>query len=405
MKLDEIRGKIDKIDRELLVLIQERMGLALRSKKFKKRVADPDREADVLARMERLNLDLVERPFTRHLLGAIIEESRRLQEADRKLVAFQGEHGAYGEVASRRLVPGGAYIPCMEFMDVFRGVEEGDFDLGVVPVENSLEGAVTQVNDLLTTTSLKVIGEAKVAVRHCLLTAGDTDYREIRQVYSHPQALAQCREFLIRNKLEARPYYDTAGAAKMLARENPRASAAIASALCADLYDLEIVKEGIEGGLANTTRFLLLSTEPSPRGGDKASIIFTTAHEAGQLYAVLKIFAEARINLTRIASMPLRSDPGNYSFFLDFEGADEDEKIHPVMAELNRLTPVHEISRQLSFGQGGSRPGYPSWLMSQLEHFSGNRCRCQWPGLNFRTWGRWGPSDRNNSRSLFGSGR
>ncbi|MBI9084865.1 MAG: prephenate dehydratase [Desulfobacterales bacterium] len=338
MKLDEIRGKIDRLDRELLVLLQERMGLALRSTKFKKTVSDPDREADMLARIERLNLDLVERPFTRRLLGAIIEESRRLQEADRMLVAFQGEHGAYGEVAARRLAPEGAYIPCMEFMDVFRGVEEGDFDFGVVPVENSLEGAVTQVNDLLTTTSLNVIGEAKVAVRHCLLTAGDTDYREIRQVYSHPQALAQCRGFLARNKIEARPFYDTAGAAKMLARENPRASAAIASALCADLYDLEVVKEGIEDGPANTTRFLLLSTEPNTGPGGKTSIVFSTTHEAGRLYGVLQLFAEAQINLTRIASMPIRSDPGNYCFFLDFEGSDQDEKIASVLRRLGELT-------------------------------------------------------------------
>jgi prephenate dehydratase len=140
-------------------------------------------------------------------------------------------------VAARQLVPKGAYIPCLEFIDVFRGVEEGYFDLGVLPVENSLEGAVTQVNDLLTTTALKVIGEVKVSVSHCLLATEATDYREIRQVFSHPQALAQCRNFLMRNKLEARPYYDTAGAAKMLARENPRAAAAIASSLCAELYD------------------------------------------------------------------------------------------------------------------------------------------------------------------------
>ena len=255
MKLDDIRTKIDKIDRELLVLLQERMGLALRTRKYKGSVADPDREARMMDRIERLNLDLVERSFTRQLLKTIIEESKRLQQEERALVAFQGEHGAYGEVASRRLVPGGAYIPCLEFVDVIRGVEEGLLDLGVVPVENSLEGAVTQVNDLLTTTTLHVIGEAKVPVKHCLLATDGTDYREIRQVYSHPQALAQCRGFLMRNNLEARPYYDTAGAAKMLARENPRAAAAIASSLCAELYDLEIIKEGIEDGPTNFTRF------------------------------------------------------------------------------------------------------------------------------------------------------
>ncbi len=338
MKLEDIRQKIDKIDRELLVLLQERMGLALRSRKFKKSVSDPSREEEVLSRIERLNLDLIERSFTRRLIRTIIEESKRLQEENRPLVAFQGEHGAYGEVAARRLIPSGAYIPCLEFVDLFRGVEEKQFDMGVVPVENSLEGAVTQVNDLLTTTDLKVVGEAKVTVKHCLLSTEDTDHREIRLVYSHPQALAQCRGFLMRNKLEARPFYDTAGAAKMLARENPRAAAAIASELCAELYDLEIIKEGIEDGPANNTRFLLLSRQPFADTGEKTSIIFATPHEAGRLFAVLRLFADANINLTRIASMPLRSDPENYCFFLDFEGSENDEKVAEVLQQMEKLT-------------------------------------------------------------------
>ncbi len=337
MKLDEIRTKIDKIDRELLVLLQERMGLALRSKKFKTNITDPAREEDLLARAERLNLDLVERSFTRQLLETIIQESKRLQEEERQLVAFQGEHGAYGEVASRQLVPSGAYIPCLEFVDVFRGVEEGYLDLGVVPVENSLEGAVTQVNDLLTTTDLNVVGEINVPVNHCLLATRGTDYREIRMVYSHPQALAQCRGFLLRNHLEPHPFYDTAGAAKMLAREHPKAAAAIASDLCAELYDLDVIKAGIEDGTSNSTRFLLLSREPYTDRGDKTSIIFAVPHEAGKLYDVLRLFADARINLTRIASMPLRSDPSNYSFFLDFEGSREEDEITKVLAQVEKL--------------------------------------------------------------------
>lgn len=338
MKLEEIRRKTDKIDRELLVLLQERMGLALRLKKFDLTVTDPEPQEDLVARAERLNLGLIERSFTRQLLNTIIEESKRLQKEDRQLVAFQGEHGAYGEVAARGLIPAGAYIPCLEFIDVFRGVEDGHFDLGVVPVENSLEGAVTQVNDLLTTMNLKVIGEVKVAVNHCLLATEMTDYREIRLAYSHPQALAQCRDFLSRNKLEPRPYYDTAGAAKMLARENPKAAAAIASALCAELYNLEIIKEGIEDGPSNSTRFLLLSREPYAGDGDKTSIIFAVSHQAGSLFGVLKLFAEANINLTRIASMPLRTDPGNYSFFLDFEGSEKDKKIIRVLEQVEAQT-------------------------------------------------------------------
>jgi prephenate dehydratase/chorismate mutase len=338
MKLEEIRKKINKVDRELLVLLQERMGLALRSKKFKKTLSDQQHENDILESAERLNLDLIESTFTRRLLKTIIEETKRLQNEDRPLVAFQGEHGAYGEVASRQLVLDGAYIPCLEFIDVFRGVEDGYFDLGVVPVENSLEGAVTQVNDLLINTELKIIGEAKVIVSHCLLATEATDYREIRQVFSHPQALAQCRDFLRRNKLGPRPYYDTAGAAKMLARDNPNAAAAIASSLCAELYDLEIIKEGIEDGPSNSTRFLLLARKPHPENGDKTSIIFAVPHEAGRLYEVLKMFAEDNINLTRIASMPLRSDPSNYSFFLDFEGSEKDKKIRRVLKQMGELT-------------------------------------------------------------------
>jgi prephenate dehydratase len=335
MKLNEIRKRIDTIDLEVLALIQERMGLALRSKKFKEGIRDPEREEAVFERARRLNLNLVEPQYAEGLLRKVIEESRRLQGENRKLVAFQGEHGAYSEVAARRLIPNGAYVPCMEFQDVFKGVEEGFFDLGVVPVENSLEGAVTQVNTLLTTTDLKVIGEAKESVRHCLLATEEKDYREIRVVYSHPQALAQCRDFLTRNNLEPRPYYDTAGAARMLAREHPKASAAIASSLSAQLYGLDTLKEGIEDSAANRTRFLLLSKDAlSDNTGNKCSVIFATSHEAGSLYHVLNLFAEAKINLTRIASMPLRSDPNNYSFFLDFEGSDKDKKVAAVVEKM-----------------------------------------------------------------------
>jgi prephenate dehydratase len=124
----------------------------------------------------------------------------------------------------------------------------------------------------------------------------------------------------------------------MLARENPRAAAAIASSLCAELYDLEIIKEGIEDGPSNSTRFLLLARKAHPENGDKTSIIFAVPHRAGRLYSVLRLFADAEINLTRIASMPLRSDPGNYSFFLDFEGSDKDPEIAAVLKKMEELT-------------------------------------------------------------------
>ena len=336
MKLNSIRKAIDSLDRELVQMIEARMELVLRSKRIGP--LDAEREKTVIENALRLSHDLLEPEFAQQIFTSIIEESHRLADAGRKLVAFQGEHGAFSDVACRRLVHGAAYVPCLEFSDVFNGVCDGLYDFGVVPVENSLEGAVTQVNDLLTTTELKVIGEVVLPVHHCLLAPGDMDFKEIHMVYSHPQALAQCRGFLEANGMELRQFYDTAGAAKMVARERPRAAAAIASDLSAELYGLKILKEGIADNPSNSTRFLLLSKQGLEKGGDKCSIVFATDHQAGRLFNVLKLFAQDDINLTRIASMPRRSAPGNYTFFLDFEGSDKDETIATVLSKMDAST-------------------------------------------------------------------
>jgi prephenate dehydratase/chorismate mutase len=333
MNIQGIRSRIDEIDLELLALLEERMELGLRVRRFKSEATDRSREAVVLDRAMRSSLALVEPEFAESLFAEIMAESRRLQTKGLGLVAFQGEHGAFSEIAARALVTDSAYVPCSEFVEVFRGVEEGTYDLGVVPVENSLEGAVSQVNDLLTRTELKVVGEVRLAIHQDLLAAKGTDLRDIRVVYSHPQALAQCRDFVARNGLEPRPYYDTAGAARMIAAEKPRGAAAIASTLAAELYGLRVIKERVEDDASNSTRFLLLSRQAAG-SGDKSSIVFVTPHESGRLFGVLELFASAGLNLTRIASMPYRPDPRQYSFFLDFEGSDKNPK---VVSVLNRL--------------------------------------------------------------------
>ncbi len=333
MKLQRIREEIDRADRELVALLARRLELGLRTRPYKKETSDPGREQEVLDRAEQSRFGLLDSPFVRDTFSSVIAESKRIQNLALSLVAFQGEHGAYSEMACRRLrKEGAAYIPCEKFSDVFGGVEDGGFDVGVVPVENSLEGAVTGVNTLLTKTGLKVVGETVVPIHHCLLAVKGTDHREIRAVYSHPQALGQCAGFIERNRLEPRPYYDTAGAAKMLADLDTPA-AAIASPLCASLYQLEIVQEHIEDDASNQTRFLMLSREPASCG-DKCSLVFATPHQAGKLLEVLQVFARANVNLTRIASMPHRETPGNYNFFLDFEGSDQDPLIREVLSEV-----------------------------------------------------------------------
>jgi len=341
MNLKEIRKKIDSIDTRILHLLNSRMEQVLIASQFKTQIEDKDREGELFDRLRKSAPDLIQGEFLERLFTDIVKESKRLQNEGFELIGFQGEHGAYGEMASRawdsRLVP----FPCTTFAEVFEGVQSGRYDHGIVPVENTLGGSVDQVNQLLIHTDLYVSGAVELPVRHCLLALPDTDHREIRSVYSHPQALSQCRRFLARNRLEPVPYNDTAGAARMLSQDRPKRSAVIASRLCADLYSLEILKEGIEDLERNMTRFLLLSRKGNEGEGHKCSIVFATEHKAGTLFNVLQVFADKGINLTRIESIP--NEPGDYAFFLDFEGSDKDPGVMEALTEVEKVTTQFRI--------------------------------------------------------------
>jgi len=334
--LKGIRQKIDNIDGQILQLLNARMEQALMANRYKTEVEDKKREEEVLEKTRNHRTELVQAELIEKIYHEIIRESKRLQRGHHDLIAFQGEHGAYSEEASMtwdsRLVP----FPCSTFADVFDGVRSGCCDYGIVPVENTLGGSIDQVNHLLIHADLHVVGAVELRVRHCLLALPGTDHREIRTVYSHPQALSQCRRFLARNQLEPEPYGDTAGSAKMLAEERPKRSAAIASRLCARLYGLDIIKEGIEDTNRNMTRFLVLSKRPATQGGNKCSLVFATEHKAGTLFHVLRLFADRGINLTRIESIP--NDPGDYAFFLDIEGSDKDQSVMEALEEVKKIT-------------------------------------------------------------------
>jgi prephenate dehydratase/chorismate mutase len=344
MDLVKLRAAIDDADRRLLRLLDDRLQLSVRVGRLKTVVGDPSREEEVIRKVRAGGEGLLDPEFLESLFRTIIDESRALQERHFRLAAFQGERGAWGELAIRAhdasLVP----MPCREFRDVFDAVAAGSMDLGLVPVENSIEGAVGEVNDLLVETDLAIIGEVRVPIRHCLLVPAGSDYRELKAAYSHPQALGQCRNFLARHHLEPRPFYDTAGAARWLAAERPQSAAVIASALAAKLYGLEIVKEGIEDHAANTTRFLVLAPKSQARhGGRKCSLVFSAAHRAGSLFDVLKVFADEHLNLTRIESRPVRSDPGAFAFLLDFLGPEDDEHVKRALARLPELTLTYKV--------------------------------------------------------------
>jgi prephenate dehydratase/chorismate mutase/prephenate dehydratase len=342
ISINDIRKEINQIDFELLKLLNTRMELALKTKKFKLEINDESREQEVLTGVGRLSPYLLEPEFSQQLFRLIIDESKKLQQKYRTLIGFQGEHGSYGEMVARHHFPGQVYAPFAEFSEVFDRLEDGSIDFGVVPVENSVGGPVTQVNELLIKSPLVIVGEARLKINYCLLTLPETDYRDIKVVYSHPEALTQCLDFLARNHLEGKPYYDTAGAAKDLSEFRWKAAAAIASPLCAQTYNLQVIKDHLAHHDHNLTRYLVLARESRGDQGNKCSILFSTLHQAGTLFHTLKLFADAEINLTRIESMSIIEDAINYAFFLDFQGSEQDPKVQQVLEKVRQSSRMYK---------------------------------------------------------------
>jgi chorismate mutase/prephenate dehydratase len=247
---------------------------------------------------------------------------------NRMRVAFQGERGAYSESAVYIFFGSATNIkPCRNFSDVFESVEKDETKFGVVPIENSIEGSVNQTYDLFLTYNLKVCGETILKLDHCLITNPYTELNSIKVIYSHPQALAQCRNFLERLGCELIPTYDTAGSVKMIKEEELKDAGAIASERAAEFYSMKILVKGIADNSNNYTRFFILSKNDSkPTGRDKTSIIFSLKHAPGSLYYALEEFAKRNINLTKIESRPTKQKPWEYNFYLDFEGHRQEER-------------------------------------------------------------------------------
>ncbi len=342
MNLKDLRDRIDALDAKIVKLINERMERAILTRKLKREgIQDSDREKEVLEKV-RLNVRaLADADFCMKLYQDIMAESKRLQALDLKTVGFLGEHGSNSELAARAWDPAVVPIPCAEFAEIFDGVEEGVFDYGILPVENTLGGMVGPVNNLLIYTSLNVVSAVDLPIAYSLLAAPGTDYRELRKAHSHPQALLQCRGFLARAKLEPVPAQDTSSAAKYVSEKRPADAAAIANALCAEIYGLSVVKDGIEDAEVNRTRFFVISKAEGGAKGAKCSIVFRTENKAGALFKTLEIFAGAGINLTRIESVP--DVPGEYAIFIDLVGSLSDAKVSGALERVKGMTAAFRI--------------------------------------------------------------
>uniref|UniRef100_A0A453AJ44 Arogenate dehydratase n=1 Tax=Aegilops tauschii subsp. strangulata TaxID=200361 RepID=A0A453AJ44_AEGTS len=265
-------------------------------------------------------------------------------------VAYQGCPGAYSEAAAKKAYPSCETVPCEYFETAFQAVEKWAADRAVLPLENSLGGSIHRNYDLLLRHRLHIVGEVRLAVRHCLLANRGVKIENLRSAMSHPQALAQCEQTLTQLGIEHREAVDdTAGAAKQIAEENLQDTAAVASSLAAQLYGLDILAENIQDDADNVTRFMMLAREPIIPRTDKpfkTSIVFSLEEGPGQLFKALAVFALRKINLTKMESRPHKKRPlrvaddnsthFDYLFYVDFEASMADPNAQNALSNLKQ---------------------------------------------------------------------
>jgi len=251
-------------------------------------------------------------------------------------IAFQGMPGAYSEAAVLEYFGTDSQsVPCESFEAVFIAVQAGKCDRGMVPIENSLAGSIHRNYDLLLQHELAIVGEYHLRVEHCLIALPGASLADIRNVISHPQALAQCYGYLKQLGVATAAAYDTAGSVKMVMEGGDITKAAIASRRAANLYKMEILAESIEDDPANFTRFLAIAPQHIvPSGDAKTSIVFTLKNKPGVLFKALSVFALRDIDLTKIESRPLVGKPGDYLFYIDFGGSTADESVANALGNL-----------------------------------------------------------------------
>jgi chorismate mutase/prephenate dehydratase len=341
MSVDDLRKRIDAVDDELLALLNQRAKLVQEVGK-KKRDADramhdPEREQQIYERLEK-KLEKTKgalfpvssvRPVFREVISACLSLEEKLS------VAYFGPPGSFTHMAARSAFGVAArYSEAATISAVFDAVVSGATTYGIVPIENSTEGGVTNTHDSLLETDVMIRGEIVLDVSQCLIGRKE-DISRIERVYSHPQALAQCREWLSKHLPRAQLVVSlsTSSAAREAATDED--GAAIASRLAAEFNGLTVIRENIQDRKENATRFVVLAkTDAPPTGRDRTSIVFSTRDERGALRRVLEIFDEEKINLSRIESRPRRGERWQYVFFTDLEGHRLDPSVTRALARL-----------------------------------------------------------------------
>lgn len=347
-ELKVIRDRIDALDSQLQALLNERASLAQEVARVKLAAGEEalfyraEREAQVLRRVKARNQGPLSDDAVARLFREVMSACLALEQP--MTIAFLGPEGTFTQTAALKHFGHAVLtLPLASIAEVFREVQAGGADYGVVPVENSTEGMVNHTLDMLVGSSLKICGEVELRIHHHLMTRA-TEKGDIRRIYSHAQSLAQCREWLDANMagIERVEMPSNAEAARRAAGEE--GAAAVAGEMAADLYGLTIVSNNIEDRPDNTTRFLILGhTDVPPSGEDKTTLLVSARNRPGALFDLLEPLARNNVSMTRIESRPSRQGMWDYVFFVDIEGHRDEERVKSALAELERNASLYKV--------------------------------------------------------------
>ncbi|MGV6860030.1 MAG: prephenate dehydratase [bacterium] len=347
-ELGEIRDRIDAIDLKIMELISERAKCAQKVASIKRahdpdaRFYRPEREAQVLRRIKALNPGPVDAEEMARLFREIMSVCLALEET--QTVAYLGPEGTFTHAATLKHFGHSVEPqPMAAINEVFREVESGSCEYGVVPVENSTEGMVNHTLDSFLQSQLGICGEVELRIHQNLLSQED-EFKNIARVYSHPQSLAQCREWLDMHLPYAERITISSNAEAARKASEEQGSAAIAGETAAELYGITIRQRNIEDNPDNTTRFLIIGNQHiGPSGNDKTSLLVSTRNRPGALHDLLSSLADNGVSLTRIESRPSQCVNWEYVFFLDLEGHVDDENISQALTQLDNSADMVRV--------------------------------------------------------------
>jgi len=347
-QLSSLRDEIDQIDDMLLSLFSKRAAITQKVGQLKKASGvdveyyRPDREAKIMRRLKRANKGPLTDESLIHLMREVISVCLSCEKVLN--VAYLGPEGTYTHGAMRKHFgssPEG--VSCHDISQVFRLVEEGTSDYGIVPIENSIGGSVNQTLDSLSVGNVKIIGEITIPIKHQLLSKG-RDLSRVTKVYAHEQALTQCSSWLRENLGRVELIRTSSNAVAATKAKDDSQVAAIAGMEAAEIYGLEVLAKNIEDSIKNTTRFIVLGREiPDTTDFDRTSIMFSASDEAGSLYGVLGILANAKINMSRIESKPSGKGLWDYTFFVDFVGHLNDPIVSEAILEMRAKCRIFKV--------------------------------------------------------------